>query len=1083
MVFSLAKKIITFLLIFAIVAALCLPVFAASGSSLIYDGESISRWNLWFENNYVIHVPFLEFQQACWTVIDRSFAACGAGPVSSREELMDRARLWNKRLQAPLQWGSLAIFCVANGFDSSIPTAQIAFDPELGVYRLQEYHTGLWLVNSAGHFPYYSPSSGDDGSTTHRTGKWLAMGQITGTKTDLWKIVDGDALYTYRSEWADQYSNIVIAETENYYWLVRSDYGMQFVLCTENGLPYIVPKEGKSAITTDRDHYGGEGDSYVDKDTVNNWYDYTTNEFDQSDNSTNVHVQDGGAIVDSIIDLENGTLLQGGEIMYIDSATFDQSTDTYYIDAHTEYTYNSTTNNYVTETKLYVYQFYIDYTSITYIGQTEEYDERYELYYQLPDGRSSADLTVEDLEQLSLVFHDVVNYGRSADDASMRSLYHFDGDTFDSSYWSYCTEFHWNKGASLTYMDEGTFEGSLYLDETEHEFEVILPNAADVSGDFTLQFRYYQSGTLAPHVDSWIGFGSTPVLYLSGASYLGPDQTSIAATSVGVWNELCIMRSSGTLWFYINGVPVHSVADSTVFSHKITFHFGADQQTYKKIDELRFTKAAVYTAGENYYPTSVPFDTNLSLILPDGEYPIADEFMVLTPYSNNLFRSHGLEDWKVAAASQTLKTTGAGDFGSAASTVFDGFPSFVYNPDYTSFVVENGVTKVVSTTGSYLAINEDASGHTDYLTGGLLFALGGYHQRTTGVNQTTSEYWLSRDSNNVNYTLSVVMSDGTYARITVRINDGVATQRSITQSANCTLTLADFTSHTYSSSLGFEDDYHFYGIVMQPSAEAEIVYMELRTGVNSGFTIDWEQAFYSSGQLQDSPILAVRSNQPITGYQIGGVRPSYPTTGLVYALVENDRITSLQQYSGTAWVEVDGRIWTGVRWIPYSSFNVITLQDLWDIIGSTDDYEYIYTESGFWDWFQKAWKNFMDKVDQIIDLLGGSKSEEEEELEEDKDSLLQDFLRLIFKRKDDDEDLENRVTTDDLTDIGTVLDESRGLFNSGFKISQIFDELRGEWFLIWFTPECYETIDSVTDPATMIVVHESPAEEGEAVNE
>ena len=32
--------------------------------------------------------------------------------------------------------------------------------------------------------------------------------------------------------------------------------------------------------------------------------------------------------------------------------------------------------------------------------------------------------------------------------------------------------------------------------------------------------------------------------------------------------------------------------------------------------------------------------------------------------------------------------------------------------------------------------------------------------------------------------------------------------------------------------------------------------------------------------------------------------------------------SSLQQYNGSAWVAVDGRIWTGFRWIPYSSFDI-----------------------------------------------------------------------------------------------------------------------------------------------------------------
>ena len=111
-----------------------------------------------------------------------------------------------------------------------------------------------------------------------------------------------------------------------------------------------------------------------------------------------------------------------------------------------------------------------------------------------------------------------------------------------------------------------------------------------------------------------------------------------------------------------------------------------------------------------------------------------------------------------------------------------------------------------------------------------------------------------------------------------------------------------------------------------------------------------------------TPTLAVRTDLDITSYQIGGVRPSLPKKGQVWALVEGDRITSIQIYNGSAWEGCDGRIWTGERWVPASSYNIITLQDMYDIVDATPNYEYIYTESGFWAWWQKAWIAFTDKL-------------------------------------------------------------------------------------------------------------------------
>ena len=119
-----------------------------------------------------------------------------------------------------------------------------------------------------------------------------------------------------------------------------------------------------------------------------------------------------------------------------------------------------------------------------------------------------------------------------------------------------------------------------------------------------------------------------------------------------------------------------------------------------------------------------------------------------------------------------------------------------------------------------------------------------------------------------------------------------------------------------------------------------------------------------------TPTLAVRSDVPVTSWQIGGVRPSVPTKGQVWALVERQYITSLQIYNGRAWETCDGRVWTGSRWVPYSSYNVVTLKDMSDIVDSSGpDKEYIYTETGFWDWWQRSWNAFTTK---FFSLLEGS---------------------------------------------------------------------------------------------------------------
>ena len=329
---------------------------------------------------------------------------------------------------------------------------------------------------------------------------------------------------------------------------------------------------------------------------------------------------------------------------------------------------------------------------------------------------------------------------------SQRVLYHFDGDTQDSSCWSYCTSFRWDKGASLTYMDEGTFNGSLYLDETEHDFTITLPNN-DVSGDFTLQFRYYQS-----HTD---------------------------------------LQKTG--------------------------------------------RNALYQAGHLHAGSRLP-------VLPAQ--------IICWPLS----------------------------------------------------------------------------------------------------------VWMIGLTIRVAYCLSVLLSDGSYSYVVFTTRgSSVGSEPAISQTLH--------NSNVHFNFLKFYDgSYTYWGfqIYSTVGSTLDIVYMDLVQGTKPSFKLEWQSAVYSSGQLQDSPVLAVRSNLDVSSYQIGGVRPSYPQRAQVWALVEDSRITSLQQYNGSAWVAVDGRIWTGSRWIPYSSFDVFTLKDLWDagVDATVSVYTYIDTESGVRGSGQTCWRSW-----------------------------------------------------------------------------------------------------------------------------
>lgn len=689
-----------------------------------------------------------------------------------------------------------------------------------------------------------------------------------------------------------------------------------------------------------------------------------------------------------LIDLINQIItLPNGDQYYTENVYYDYDNRSY-----TTNLYNITNNEYYTFN--YSYTYFINYTSITYIGQTETY-EAYSAYYNLPDGRSSDDLTAADLEQLSLVFQDVVPYARSADRLTLRRLFHFDGNTNDSSYWSYIEPgFEWVSGASITYMDAGTFNGALYLDEQAHKFNINLPNV-DLSGDFTLQFRYYQSSTPAPSFDSTISAGSQTIMKLSGSAVQTGGSAALFTMPIGAWNELCIMRSGDVLYYYLNGILQSSTQAVTgSLGNSFTFDFGSVQQTYKYLDEMRVTREAIYLVNgspANYTPSSVPFDTNLTLVLPDEDVPIADEYVTVKGSENNLlaydFQSGQVPSFPSVPFGSTLYETSWTDFWKSVppfSFALGGYVDLSAAPDF-SLSYSGGGSPVHS------AFFQDSSGNR-YGTIPVGFFL--------SLMSSLDPNWkaVSAFTSSSPYCFTILDSSGASSQLVFSVSANSSPQQwtlvsyspasfslGLCGSSGAVSVTADNSSMLYWRA--FTSMYYCpVGLSIVPASgdSVGILYAELVEGSEAQYSLEYHYATYSPEALKGSPVLAVQSNLVNQSKNenlytigndvvIGGPRPSYPTRGMVWALVEDGYITSLQQYDGFGWNAVNGRIWTGERWVPYYSYNILTLQDYYDIVGN--DYngnEYIYTESGFWSWWQKAWAAFIVKFDKLAAALTGS---------------------------------------------------------------------------------------------------------------
>ena len=864
---------------------------SAVGFDLSPDVESVQLWNS------AVNTPgnsFLNFVAAffdCpvtvndvfWHMMDMAVGQTGQQSLDYMNDLVGR---YNNAFTAQY-YDSLFRTVVSNGqalgrltfvscfFNSAPFDFELAKAPS-GLLRIREKTTGRWVVNSAGQYPYceggsMAPVSGGN--------QWIGERSCSTAKVNMKNL---DVLNLLCSKIKESGTPAQIKPLGTKYkaiWYNRQYY------CDPEGRPFVCyANESNAAINQPRP------DTSVKDENGKPATDESGTVINNPDNSTN-------------IDLSGMTItLPNGDVQIADSVIYDESTKTYYIDSHDTTNYNITYN--------YSWTYHINYTSITYIGQTAEYDKKYEVYYQLPDGRDSADLTAEELEQIDYSL-DVVGYGRSADDTSLRSLYHFDGDTHDSSYWNYCTSFIWGKGASLTYMDAGPFKGALYLDENQHEFYFDLPSNIG-NGDFTMQFRYYQSATAAPQTDSFIALYSkadystfSQPLLMDG-QYLKTASANIAKIPTGQWNEICIQRSSGYLWYMLNGVVVGSpLPDTTFYYDRIYFGFGSSQQTFKYFDEFRFVNKALY--GGNYTPTAVPFDTNLTLVLPDSVKPVADEYWVfdktITPSV-----SYDFTNFNSSSPFESLSHPfGVSSLNSLRLSAGDSNDSCTFKDRFTIPSAEyTGCTfSMVSITGEIYSLPI-----------------------------STKDSSLQRAV----FPWGEILGNGSWGAVVPG---------------------------------GLDKYFHVtFGLNLNAGKSIDIIYAEIVPGTVPNTGHKYVTAIVPVTNYT-KPTLAVRTDIPITGKQIGGPRPSIPTKGLVWGMVESGVLRSLQIYNGQAWEACDGRIFTGTRWIPYGSYNILTMKDFYDVVdASGDSYEYIYTQSGFWNWWQKSWNAFTNKLFAALSSAG-----------------------------------------------------------------------------------------------------------------
>ena len=272
-----------------------------------------------------------------------------------------------------------------------------------------------------------------------------------------------------------------------------------------------------------------------DPDVINGNFDSVYNKY-----SSKVNVDKNG-----FINLENHN-----KNLYYDGGNKNYYTNNDYSSVNNYQVYNNTTNhiNYTYNNQHYNYttnNYYYNYTNNTYIynianNQNISISNTYnnttiispsgatqKLYYELPDGSNSLNLTEEQAKKGFKTSLNVASYSNGYDDDNLNFLFHFDGNEYDSAY----PIVNYNLKAIPNSVD--------YIDSSNPSFNqsIAFSDSFDLSVEGSNYNNYY-SFRIFPHIsDNWslkingIDIGTVTSKYDSTSNYEEYDSLSEAPST------------------------------------------------------------------------------------------------------------------------------------------------------------------------------------------------------------------------------------------------------------------------------------------------------------------------------------------------------------------------------------------------------------------------------------------------------------------------------------------------------------------------------------------------------------------------
>lgn len=359
-----------------------------------------------------------------------------------------------------------------------------------------------------------------------------------------------------------------------------------------------------------------------------------------SGNDGKYSVSSGSTLYYSIDNTVNKTL---------NFTSYNRTTNNYTYNSYTynNYTYNNEYNYYTYNINNQYYYVTNNYTYVTISypngTQNDEGKDNYDnvdIYYQLPDGRNSSYLTVDQVWGEYFIYNAVNYQSIMEDDGKTYGLWHLDGNTVDDSY-------HPSKSSSIvasTYTyDKGRFDSGIIqtIPTASRRYVWIYGPPVSQSDQYSISFWVYYSSTSWRYSNAQTGSALSSNVYPSWTGY----KASIP-TDTWVYVILNCQNTTAQAYILVDGVWLDTITvpyfDNLVgVSNRVKLSSSDEIIYYSSafgVDEVRIS--GFWYNAETVEIQQQPWDSNLVFVAPS--HPQANDVGILSDVKVSTFRVGGV---------------------------------------------------------------------------------------------------------------------------------------------------------------------------------------------------------------------------------------------------------------------------------------------------------------------------------------------------------------------------------------------------------------------------------------------------------